>query len=152
MTNIFSKNLERLFDQHRNEEGNEYTEVEVEVALMAMGHAITKAYILRLRSGESSNPSFDKISALAKFFKVHPGYFFEDHAKEKIAPLSRSDITSGLSSIAMRAKATNSNAEIKDVLFDIAEAIENIHLKIEKKDPKKSKIEIDGEQDKNRKT
>ena len=77
--NLFTENLERLFETVRKPDGKKYTEVEIEASSLQSGLNITKAYIQRLRRGESTNPSYDKIVALAKHFNVHPGYFFEKH-------------------------------------------------------------------------
>jgi len=42
-------------------------------------HGIVKeTYLWQLRSGRACNPSYKVIAALAKFFNVHPGYFFSD--------------------------------------------------------------------------
>lgn len=42
-------------------------------------HGIVKeTYLWQLRSGRACNPSYKVIAALANFFNVHPGYFFND--------------------------------------------------------------------------
>ena len=126
--NLFTENLERLFETVRKPDGKKYTEVEIEASSLQSGLNITKAYIQRLRRGESTNPSYDKIVALAKHFNVHPGYFFEKHKDEEIQERSISQLSN---SIALRARGAESKEDIKELLVDMATAIESIHSGID---------------------
>lgn len=42
------------------------------------GPTMSPQYLWQLRKGKRDNPNMHHIEALASFFKVHPGYFFDD--------------------------------------------------------------------------
>jgi len=82
--NLFTKNLEELFRLKSEELGRELTPSEVEVRSQDLGLPITKAYLNRLLSGESSNPTYDKILALCTVFEVQPEWFFTNNETQEL--------------------------------------------------------------------
>ncbi|WP_157388277.1 helix-turn-helix domain-containing protein [Nocardia terrae] len=52
-----------------------HTNGEVAAQLTAWGHPISKPYLSQLRSGLRTDPSRETIAALARYFRVRPGYF-----------------------------------------------------------------------------
>jgi len=55
-----------------------YTHQEVHAAT-----TISPSLLSALRSGKASNPTKDTLERLARFFGVHPAYFFDDQAAEE---------------------------------------------------------------------
>ncbi|TSE00398.1 helix-turn-helix domain-containing protein [Skermania sp. ID1734] len=74
----FATRLNRLFDMAQPVGRKPITNSEVVKALAASGHHISNPYLSQLRSGQRTNPSEATITALARFFKVRPDYFFDD--------------------------------------------------------------------------
>jgi transcriptional regulator with XRE-family HTH domain len=86
MPDTFADKLNRLFRTIRKPDGEEYSPEEIQVATEK---AITSSYIYRLRSGKSSNPTIDKVKALADFFGIEPGYFFTEDETDPVADTER---------------------------------------------------------------
>lgn len=96
VSNTFSQKLDKLFKTITKANGEEFTPEEVEVATEK---AITSSYIYRLRTGKSSNPTIDKVQALAEFFGIDPSYFFADEETEPATDPERL-----VASVALRAR------------------------------------------------
>ena len=112
---IFAQKLESLFQTVTKPDGSQYTEVEVEVATANMGYKLTNSYIRKLRDGVSQNPSYEKIIALAKFFKVSPAYFFEETEETPQFPsLSLEDLD--FQAMALRAEEIEDDAAKETML------------------------------------
>ena len=71
----FADRLNRLFDTLKPPGRDFYTSGELVSSLNAMGVRISAPYVSQLRSGARTHPSATTIEAIAKFFRVHPGYF-----------------------------------------------------------------------------
>ena len=71
----FADRLNRLFDTLKPPGRDYYTSGELVSSLNAMGVRISAPYVSQLRSGARTRPSAATIDAIAKFFRVHPGYF-----------------------------------------------------------------------------
>lgn len=68
-----------LYQTHRNENGQEYSNYEVARGIKEMGLGdITASYISKLRRGETTNPSRDVLKQLCVFFRVPASYFFPE--------------------------------------------------------------------------
>jgi transcriptional regulator with XRE-family HTH domain len=78
MPESFAEKLNRLFKTITKPDGEEFSPEELQVATKG----ITASYIYRLRSGRSTNPSIDKVKAIADFFGINPSYFFEEEAAD----------------------------------------------------------------------
>lgn len=70
----FSNKLTKLFERETKPDGRRYTNDDIQ---QLTGNQITASYISRLRNGQLSNPSYDKIVLIAEAFNVSPAYFFE---------------------------------------------------------------------------
>jgi len=79
MKQTFAQKLEKLFKTITKSNGEEYSREEIEVGT---NKAITSSYLYRLRTGKSTNPTIDKVQAIADFFNIDPAYFFEEDDKE----------------------------------------------------------------------
>lgn len=80
----FADRLNKLFDTVHPQGHKPHTNAEVADALAAAGHRISKPYISQLRSGHRTNPSNETVTALARFFKVKPDYFFDRVYEAKV--------------------------------------------------------------------
>ncbi|MEC3956591.1 helix-turn-helix transcriptional regulator [Nocardia sp. CDC153] len=74
----FAARLNGLFATVRAPGERPPTNGEVAAQLTAWGHPISKPYLGQLRSGQRTDPSPETIAALARFFRVRPGYFADD--------------------------------------------------------------------------
>ena len=52
--------------------------------LEVAGEKYTANMVWRLKTGETTNPGFRIIRALAKVFGVEPGFFFDDYDEQKL--------------------------------------------------------------------
>ncbi len=68
----FAERLNKLFEEHRSPDGNEYTLTEVRNATEGR---LTIGYLSMLRSGGITRPRLDKVRILADFFGVSVSYF-----------------------------------------------------------------------------
>ncbi len=89
----FAARLNSLFATVRAPGERVHTNGEVAAQLTAWGHPISKPYLSQLRSGLRTDPSVETVAALARYFRVGPGYFADDHvlsaAEADYALLSR---------------------------------------------------------------
>ncbi|MDP9371653.1 MAG: helix-turn-helix transcriptional regulator [Chloroflexota bacterium] len=65
--------------------GREYTHVEIAAGIAEKtGISVTPEYIGQLRAGKITNPSMRTLSALARFFGVPVGTFFDEEVAERV--------------------------------------------------------------------
>ncbi|MFD9503457.1 Secondary metabolite protein [Streptomyces sp. NPDC060035] len=75
----FAELLDYLFREVHPKGRGPYTYAEVSKGIKeASGTAISASAIQQLRKGINSNPKMQTIRALAGFFGVNPGYFFDE--------------------------------------------------------------------------
>ncbi|GAA4419371.1 helix-turn-helix domain-containing protein [Actinokineospora soli] len=77
--------VNHLFRTVRSPRGGEFTFDEVAEAIKAKGGpTISATYLWQLRKGLRDNPTKRHLEALADFFGVPPGYFFDDAQADRI--------------------------------------------------------------------
>jgi transcriptional regulator with XRE-family HTH domain len=64
--------------------GEELTNEHVAAAIRAQGTKISQSYIWQLRKGQKDNPTLRHVQALAAFWGVPAGYFFEDQVTDQV--------------------------------------------------------------------
>jgi transcriptional regulator with XRE-family HTH domain len=86
----FSDRLNQLFATVYPRDRGPHSLQEVADAINAQGDdRISPSYLSQLRSGKKDNPSSKTINALAWFFKVEPGFFFDtEYARQMEADLA----------------------------------------------------------------
>jgi len=84
-TITLAEKLDRLFKTVHPSGAREYTHEEVAEAIRSRGGpTISATYIWQLRKGLKDNPTKRHLEALADFFRVSPGYFFDDESANLI--------------------------------------------------------------------
>lgn len=81
MENSFAVKLNRLFDEKRKPNGDRYSKKEV----VESSPALSRLILWRLETGQTTKPSYEVVKALADFFEVTPGYFFDEHNEMSMA-------------------------------------------------------------------
>lgn len=76
--------LNHLFETVHPRGRGQYSNPEVADAITHSGVKISAAYLWLLRTGRRDNPTLRHIEALAKFFGVPPGYFFDDDQADAV--------------------------------------------------------------------
>lgn len=117
---LFSRKLNLLFAEKRKENGEPYTDAEVEVGTAMLGERVTVSYLSRLRKGSSQNPTFGKIKVLSKFFGVEPNYFFNEDAEKSIDSYATEQ--KELDLLALRASNIE-NEEMRSMMLKMLEVI-----------------------------
>ncbi|WP_338676766.1 helix-turn-helix domain-containing protein [Streptomyces sp. SCSIO 30461] len=80
----FAELLDYLFREVRPKGRGPYTYAEVSQGIRdTSGVAISASAIQQLRTGINTNPKMQTIRALAGFFGVSPGYFFDEEESER---------------------------------------------------------------------
>ncbi|MGW1181499.1 Secondary metabolite protein [Streptomyces drozdowiczii] len=80
----FSELLDYLFREVHPKGRGPYTYAEVSQGIRdTSGVTISASAIQQLRTGTNSNPKMQTIRALAGFFGVKPGYFFDEEEAER---------------------------------------------------------------------
>ncbi|MEU5655072.1 helix-turn-helix domain-containing protein [Streptomyces sp. NPDC047737] len=80
----FAELLDYLFRTVHPKGSNPYTYAEVSQGIRdTSGVAISASAIQQLRTGTNTNPKMQTIRALAGFFGVSPGYFFDEAEAER---------------------------------------------------------------------
>lgn len=80
----FAELLGYLFKEVHPRDRGPYTYAEVSQGIRASsGMAISASAIQQLRTGKNSNPKMETVRALAGFFGVPAGYFFEEEVAER---------------------------------------------------------------------
>lgn len=81
----FADKLNHLFATVHPRESGEYTHEEVAEEIRRRGGpSISHTYLWQLRRGIRANPSLNVIEALASFFGVPPGYFFDEEMTRRV--------------------------------------------------------------------
>lgn len=78
--NSFAERLNRLFEEKRKPNGDRHAKKEV----IESSPALSRLILWRLETGQTLKPSYEVVKALADFFGVQPGYFFEEDEEIKI--------------------------------------------------------------------
>lgn len=80
----FAELLDYLFREVHPQGRGPYTYAEVAQGIReTCGMAISASAIQQLRTGTNTNPKLQTIKALAAFFGVPPGYFFDEEVAEQ---------------------------------------------------------------------
>ena len=80
----FAELLDYLFKEVHPQGRGPYTYAEVAQGIREIcGAAISASAIQQLRTGTNTNPKLQTIKALAAFFGVPPGYFFDEEVAEQ---------------------------------------------------------------------
>ncbi len=80
-----AQKLDRLFATVHPAGRGPYSNAEVAAALQREGGpTVSATYLWQLRKGLRDNPTKGHLEALARFFGVNPGYFFDDTSAEDI--------------------------------------------------------------------
>ncbi|WP_405589733.1 Secondary metabolite protein [Streptomyces sp. NBC_01190] len=80
----FAELLDYLFQEVRPKGRGSFTYAEVSQGIReTSGVAISASAIQQLRTGTNTNPKMQTIRALAGFFGVPPGYFFDEEVAER---------------------------------------------------------------------
>ena len=120
-----AEKLDRLFTTLHARRGKEYSYKEVVDAIRAQGGpTISVGYLWQLRKGVKDNPTKKQLEALADFFGVAPGYFFDEEIAERIdaeLKLLAALRDSSVRQIAFRASDLSTQSLIR-----IAEMIEHV--------------------------
>ncbi|MEU4218209.1 helix-turn-helix domain-containing protein [Actinoplanes sp. NPDC026623] len=82
-TGSLAQRIDKLFKTVKPK-GREFTYDEVAKGCEAIGGTFSKTYVWQLRSGLRENPTKRHLEALAAFFGVPVGYFFDDEAAARI--------------------------------------------------------------------
>jgi transcriptional regulator with XRE-family HTH domain len=110
LTSLAEK-IDWLFRTKRRKNGKEYTYSQVE---RGTRRAITGAYVWKLRTGDSSNPSYKALKALADFFDVPLSFFWRDDVTEGFAErlhVAHELEDEGVMAIALRAAELNEDGK-----------------------------------------
>lgn len=109
-----------------------YTNVEICQGVEDLGYQISASYLSQLRGGQrGARPSGDIVVALARFFGVHPAYFYDD----ELAADTNSELDlvaavrdAGIERIATRSMGLSPNGikAIEDMIEHIRKA-EGVH-------------------------
>lgn len=80
-----AEKLDRLFRTIHPRNRAEYSYEEVAEAIRSRGGpTVSATYLWQLRKGARDNPTKKHLEAIADFFGVPPGYFFEEETTERI--------------------------------------------------------------------
>jgi transcriptional regulator with XRE-family HTH domain len=80
----FAARLNHAFAMLTKPDGSQYSNEDVSRHLAEQGERISVSYLYQLRSSKKDNPTLQHIEALAKFFGVPPGYFFDDAVTDRV--------------------------------------------------------------------
>ncbi|MFE4175477.1 helix-turn-helix domain-containing protein [Streptomyces sp. NPDC056909] len=97
----FSARLRRLFEMVHPLDRGEFTPTEVGRAL-----GVSHVLVWQWKTGRQNDPKRSQMHALAEFFGVPPGYFYDDETAGKVAEeleLVRAMREAGVEQIALRA-------------------------------------------------
>ncbi|MEU6440409.1 helix-turn-helix domain-containing protein [Streptomyces sp. NPDC047046] len=80
----FAERLDYLFREVHPKGRGPFTYAEVSQGIRdAFNFTISASAIQQLRTGTNTNPKMETIRALANFFNVRPGYFFDEEEAER---------------------------------------------------------------------
>ncbi len=84
MTDTLANRLKHLFATIRKPDGAPYTPVEVAEGISRTQHVrISKSYLYSLLNGGETNPSLERIAAIATFFDVPLEYFSDSEEGQR---------------------------------------------------------------------
>ncbi|MGC5564838.1 Secondary metabolite protein [Streptomyces sp. FR-108] len=127
----FAELLDYLFREVHPKGRGPYTYAEVSKGIRdTSGVAISASAIQQLRTGTNTNPKMQTIRALAAFFGVNPGYFFDEEEAER----QRAEIQvvaamrdQGVRRVALRANGlSTSSLHMLNTVIDQARRLEGI--------------------------
>ncbi|MFJ4868534.1 Secondary metabolite protein [Streptomyces sp. NPDC088757] len=127
----FAELLDYLFREVHPKGRGPYTYAEVSQGIRATsGVAISASAIQQLRTGTNTNPKMQTIRALAGFFGVSPGYFFDEEEAERqraeiqvVAAMRDQDVRR----VALRASGLSaSSLSMLNTVIDQARRLEGI--------------------------
>lgn len=126
----FAGRLDYLFRTVHPVGRGPYTYTEVSNGIRESGITISASAIQQLRTGSNTNPKMQTIAALAGFFGVSPGYFFEDEVAERtraeigvVAAMRDADVRR----VALRANGLSaSSLQMLTTVIDQARRLEGI--------------------------
>ncbi|MFI5772203.1 Secondary metabolite protein [Streptomyces sp. NPDC051658] len=127
----FSELLDYLFREVHPKGRGPYTYAEVSQGIRdTSGVTISASAIQQLRTGTNSNPKMQTIRALAGFFGVNPGYFFDEEEAER----QRAEIQlvaamrdQGVRRVALRANGlSTSSLNMVNTVIDQARRLEGM--------------------------
>ncbi|MEU3455593.1 helix-turn-helix domain-containing protein [Micromonospora sp. NPDC006766] len=112
----FAARFEHLLSSYPNPVSRRrYSDAEIAAAI-----GLSKTAVWNLRTGQTANPTWETIHALAEFFGVTPGYFF-GAAEEPDAELRAAMADAGVRHIATRAAGVS--PESQQMILDVLETI-----------------------------
>lgn len=76
--------LNHLFARVKPRAGQEYSNEQVASAITCTGVTISQSYIWQLRKSKKDNPTLKHLQALADYFGVPVGYFFDDVVTHRV--------------------------------------------------------------------
>ncbi|WP_369068771.1 XRE family transcriptional regulator [Kineococcus terrestris] len=116
--------VDHLFRTVRPAKG-EYSYEHVATAIReAGGPTISAAYLWMLRNGKRDNPTMRHLEALASFFGVPPGYFFDDALAARVD--DQLALLATLRDVDVRRVALRASGLSSESLSTIAEMIERV--------------------------
>ncbi|MFD5629992.1 Secondary metabolite protein [Streptomyces sp. NPDC127072] len=127
----FAELLDHLFREVHPKERGPFTYAEVSQGIRdTSGVTISASAIQQLRTGVNTNPKMQTIRALAGFFGVAPGYFFD----EEVAERTRAEIQvvaamrdQGVRRVALRANGlSTSSLQMLNAVIDQARRLEGM--------------------------
>ncbi|MEU7179490.1 MULTISPECIES: Secondary metabolite protein [Streptomyces] len=127
----FAELLDYLFREVHPKGRGPYTYAEVSQGIRdTSGVAISASAIQQLRTGTNTNPKMQTIRALAGFFGVNPGYFFDEEEAER----QRAEIQvvaamrdQGVRRVALRANGlSTSSLHMLNTVIDQARRLEGM--------------------------
>ena len=101
---IFARRLTYLYRTSRGPGQASWTDADLSGALAARGHELSPSYLRMLRRGQRTNPTLETIQALADFFGVPTGYFF-DPGEDPATVASKAAVAREVTRIALDAMA-----------------------------------------------
>jgi transcriptional regulator with XRE-family HTH domain len=127
----FAELLDYLFREVHPKGRGPYTYAEVSQGIRdTSGVSISASAIQQLRTGTNTNPKMQTIRALAGFFGVNPGYFFDEEEAER----QRAEIElvaamrdQGVRRVALRANGlSTSSLQMVNTVIDQARRLEGM--------------------------
>ncbi|MCP2329923.1 helix-turn-helix domain-containing protein [Actinoalloteichus caeruleus] len=123
-TRTLAGKLNHLFARVHPPGQGEYSNEHVAAAIRERGVNISQSYIWALRKGRSDNPTKRHLEALAEFFGVHVGYFFDDALAHRVD--AQLDLVNALRDANVRDVALRTMQLDDDARRSVARIVEEI--------------------------
>lgn len=123
--------INRLFDALQGEHGPRSND-EVADAITRAGTKISASYLWLLRTGRRDNPGKHHLEAVAAYFQVPPGYFFDELIADRIE--AELDLMAAMRKAGVRELALRAADLSSDSLRAIAAMVEQAR-RVEKLEP-----------------